>query len=64
MMSGGVLQSLSWTLIAIGGLGFFVGDKALHEFAHMNFVVAEVVGIGGSAVCLVAGFGLKALRDS
>lgn len=63
MLLGAVLQGLSWTLIAIGGLGFFVGDRALHEFAHMNFVTAEVTGIGGSVVCSAAGFGLKTLRD-
>jgi hypothetical protein len=51
-------------LIAIGGSGFFVGDKALHEFVHMNMVMAEMFGIGGSVVCLIAGFGLKAHRHS
>lgn len=61
MLLGAVLQGLSMLLIVIGVVGFFVGDKAFHEFAHMNFVTAEVLGIGGSIICMVAGFRLKSL---
>lgn len=64
MLLGAVLHGLSWLLIAIGIVGFFVGDKALHECAHMNFVMAEMIGIGASIVCIVAGLGLKTLQDS
>jgi hypothetical protein len=64
MLLGAVLQGLSWLLIAIGAVSFFVGDKALHEFTHMNFLMAEVTGIGVSIVCMMAGFGLKSLRRS
>jgi hypothetical protein len=64
MLFGAVLQGLSWLLIAIGAVGFFVGDRALHEFARMNFVTAEMTGVGGSVICVVAGVGLKTLRDS
>jgi len=64
MLSGAILQGLSWLLIAIGAVGFFFGDRALHDFAHMNVVMAEITGVGGSVFCIVAGFGLKMLRDS
>jgi len=64
MLFGATLQGFSWLLIAIGALGFFIGDRALREFFHMKFVMAELIGIGGSILCMVAGFGLKALRDS
>jgi hypothetical protein len=64
MLFGVILQGLSWLLIAIGALGFFFADRALREFVHMSWGLAEVIGTGGAVVCLVAGFGLKALTDS
>ena len=64
MLFGAILQGLSWLLIAIGALAFWCGDRALRDFAHMNWVLAEVLGIGIAVVCLVLGFALKVLRDS
>jgi len=49
--------------MAIGALGFWFADRALREFEHMDWILAEVLGIGGSIICLIVGFGLKALRE-
>jgi hypothetical protein len=60
---GVLIQGLSWFLILIGGLGFWFADRALHEFGKMSWGLAELVGMGGSVVCLILGVGLRSLRD-
>ena len=63
-MLGAVIQGLSWLLLTVGALGFWAGDRALHEFAHMSWGLSELLGISGSIVCLILGIGLRTLRDS
>jgi hypothetical protein len=64
MLLGSLLAGLSWLLIAAGGVAFFFADRALVEFAHMSWGLAEILGMGIAVVCLILGFALKSLRDS
>jgi hypothetical protein len=61
MLCGAILAAVSWLLITIGGLGFWFADRALREFAHMSFGLAELLGIGGSIVCMLVGFALRSI---
>ena len=54
-----IVNGLSWLLIAIGGLSFWVGGRALHEFAGIDGVIAEVEGLAGAAVLIALGAGLR-----
>jgi hypothetical protein len=58
-----VLKGLGWSLIGAGAVGFWVGDKALHEFAHLDSLTAEAAGIFGSIFLLGVGFLLAALAE-
>ena len=55
-----LVSGLSWVLIAGGGMSFFVGGRALHEFAGIDRVIAEVEGLAGAAVLIALGAGLRA----
>jgi hypothetical protein len=49
------LQGLSKSLFVIGGLCFLFGDRAFIAFGKMDFVLAELLGIGTAALCIGAG---------
>jgi hypothetical protein len=40
-----VLRGLSRFLMFLGGLVFFIGDRALHEFEKVSYPVALAIGI-------------------
>ena len=54
-----IVSGLSWVLIAIGGMSFWVGGRALHEFAGIDRSIAEVEGLAGAAVLMALGAGLR-----
>ncbi len=58
-----LLKWLGWSLVVIGLVGFWIGDKALHEFAHIDLLTAEAVGIFGSIFLIGLGFFLAALAE-
>jgi hypothetical protein len=49
------LQGLPKVMFLIGGISFFVGGRALRQFKNLDFVLAEVLGIGFAALCIGAG---------
>jgi len=55
-----MVSGLSWVLIAGGGISFWVGGRALHEFAGINRAIAEVEGLAGATVLIALGAGLRA----
>ena len=52
-LSKALLRTASFVLLAIAGLSFFWGGRALSEFMHVNRLLAEVEGLG---VAIVSGF--------
>jgi p-aminobenzoyl-glutamate transporter AbgT len=59
-----LLRGISWFLFVIAGLAFWVGGRAMHEFAKMDRVLAEMVGIGLAAVCGVLGAVVKSAGEN
>jgi hypothetical protein len=55
-----MVSGLSWVLIAGGGMSFWVGGRALHEFAGINRAIAEVEGLASAVVLIALGAGLRA----
>jgi hypothetical protein len=58
-----LLQGLAWLLFAIAGLAFWIGGRALHDFAKTDRMLAEMEGIGIAVVCGVLGSLTKAAGD-
>jgi len=56
---GVVLRGLAWLLFVIAGLAFWVGGRAISEFAGVERMLAEVEGLGITAVCAGIGVLLK-----
>jgi hypothetical protein len=54
-----LLQGLGWLLIVIGGLSFWVGGRAISEFAKVDRILAEMVGILIAVVFITLGYALK-----
>jgi hypothetical protein len=48
-------RGTSKALLVAGGIIFFFGDRALREIWKVNFVLAEVCGIGGGLLLMVPG---------
>ena len=46
-----LLRGVAWLLFMIAGLAFWVGGRAIHEFAKTERMLAEMVGIGLAVVC-------------
>lgn len=55
------LQALSKLLFVVAGLFFFFGGRAIHEFAHVDRLLAEVLGI---AIAVACGFGGYIAREA
>jgi hypothetical protein len=51
---------ISGVLAAAGGILFFIGGRALHEFAGVDRVIAEIEGLAAAAVLIALGVGLRA----
>jgi hypothetical protein len=56
-----VIQGLSKLLLVVGGLIFFLGDRALREFWRVPFGMAIVAGIGAGVAVMLAGAALQLL---
>lgn len=60
-----LLRSTASVLFVAAGLAFWVGGRAISEFAHVERIFAEFLGIVLAVVCAVIGFLLaKAGADS
>jgi hypothetical protein len=53
-----LLRGVSWLLLAVAGLAFLVGGRAISEFGKTDRIVAEMEGIGLAIV--TGGLGLVA----
>jgi hypothetical protein len=49
------LQGVSTVLIAIGGMSFFFGGRAIHVFGAVDRTLAEIIGIGVAFLCFILG---------
>jgi hypothetical protein len=45
-----LLRGVAWILFAIAGLAFLVGGRAFREFAHTDWLLAEMEGLGLTVV--------------
>ena len=50
--------------MCVGGFSFFFGGRALHEFAHVDRVVAECEGIFAAVVLILLGAVLKNVGEN
>jgi hypothetical protein len=53
-----LLNGVAWFFFVVAGIAFWVGGRAIHEFANTERVLAEIEGIGIAA--LFGGFGATA----
>jgi hypothetical protein len=58
-----LLQGLAWLLFVIAGLSFWVGGRAITEFAKMDRLLGEMLGLGFAGACLALGMVLKTLGE-
>jgi hypothetical protein len=54
------ISGISWVLTTAGGMSFFFGGRALHEFVGVERLLAEVEGLAAAAVLVALGLGLRA----
>ena len=59
-----LLKGTSQALIVIAALLFFWGGRAISEFAKMERVGAEVIGIGSAVVLGILAFIAKSAADN
>jgi len=52
-------RALSNVLLFVGALIFILGDRALREFWKVDFLPAEVCGIGGGLLLMLLGAAIK-----
>jgi len=50
---------ISWVLIAVGGMLFFIGGRALHELAGVDRLIAEIEGLAAAVVLVGLGAGIR-----
>jgi len=55
-----IVDGVSWVLLATGGMSFWVGGRALHEFAGIHRAIAEIEGLALAAILIALGMGLRA----
>jgi hypothetical protein len=58
-----VLFGFSWVMVVIAALSFLIGGKALQEFAHIDRLFAEIIGIAIAFLCGALGFIAKNFAD-
>jgi hypothetical protein len=58
-----LLQGLAWLLFAIGGIAFWLGGRAINEFAKTERILAEMEGIGIAVLCATLGALTKTAGD-
>jgi hypothetical protein len=54
-----IVRGISWLLLTLGGLVFFFGGRALHEFWGVDRMTAEAEGIVAAILLMFGGAGLK-----
>jgi hypothetical protein len=58
-----MLKGVAWTLFAIAGLAFWVGGRAISEFAHTERILAELEGLVIAVALGGLGFVAKTAGD-
>jgi hypothetical protein len=58
-----LLQGLAWLLFVIAGLAFWVGGRAINEFAKTERILAEIEGISLAVLCAGLGVVVKAASE-
>jgi hypothetical protein len=57
------LLGLAWLLFGVAALAFWVGGRAIHEFARIDRILAEVLGLFIALVTGMIGYALKTTAD-
>ena len=57
------LRAGSWLLLGIAGIAFWVGGRAIHEFAQIDRILAEGLGLFVALVTGMIGYVLKTIAD-
>ena len=60
-VAGMLLLVCAFMLLTLGGLTFFGGDMALHDFAHFRYLSSEIVGVVAGLILTGMGFVLGIL---
>jgi hypothetical protein len=58
------LRGLSWLLLAVAGLSFWVGGRAISEFGKVDRILAEFLGLSLAGVAGLFGYILKEKADA
>jgi hypothetical protein len=61
---GFLLRGMAWLLFAVAGLAFWVGGRAINEFARTGRMLAEMEGIALAAVCAGLGAVVKSAGEN
>ncbi len=61
--AGSFLEALSWLLFGLAGLSFWVGGRAIREFAKSDRILAEMAGIGLAVIFGGAGALAKSFAE-
>ena len=59
-----VLRGVSWLLLVVAGLAFWVGGRVITEFSKTDRMFAEMEGIGLAVVAGALGFAAKTEADN
>jgi len=57
------LRAGSWLLLGIAGIAFWVGGRAISEFAKVDRILAEFLGLLIAVVTGIVGYVLKTSAD-
>jgi len=58
-----LLRGVAWLLLVAAGIAFWIGGRAIHEFANTERVLAEMEGIGLAVLLGGLGAVLKSFVD-
>ena len=56
-----VLEGVAYGLFGIGGISFWVGGRAISEFAKIDRLLAEMMGLALAGGCGILGFMVRTL---
>ena len=57
------LHGLAWVFLAIAGVAFWVGGRAISEFGKIDRILSEMLGLGIAAGTGMLGYILKTTAD-
>jgi len=57
------LRGLSWFFLAVAGLSFWVGGRAISEFGKVDRILAEFFGLSLAGIAGLLGYILKERAD-